>query len=185
MVAKLLFDITDEHYQAVGKVATHWAYVEMVVDALIARLSGVGENLHKVITVGQNMSFRIEVLAALSAAIADTSDRGFLESQIAECRRLMAERNFVVHAVWLNGGQKGFGYLVKKNAAGARAEDWQPQEIESIASEITTLAANLTSLLASLPLSHKDPEPPPRNRPRSFPAGDYAERPPPPEPSQV
>jgi hypothetical protein len=156
MTTHLVLTIDDAHYRAVGRVMVHWSYVEMAVDRLIEHLSKVPPKMALTITVGQNMSFRLDVLASLSERIKPRQMQGTFAGLIARSRALMADLNFVAHAVWLAGGPHGFGYLLKKNTAGVRSEKWEPSRVDALADEILTLAGNYTMVLASLPLTRKE-----------------------------
>ena len=94
----------------------------MTVDVLISSVSKAPDLLTKMIVVGQNFSYRIEVLASVSALIRGKKKRDALQRLLARTRELQAERNFVVHAIWFDSVPSHYGYLLKKNAKGVREE---------------------------------------------------------------
>lgn len=149
----------------------------MGLDIIIAALTVRAPAVANAVTLGLALPFRLDVLTALAGPMRSKARKESILSLIAETKRLQPDRNFVIHGIWLESGRDAFGYMLKKNAAGARTENWDEVRIERLASEINDLAGRFAAV--GLQIRHSStPTWPKRfleqfqkNRPRKFRAG--------------
>jgi AcrR family transcriptional regulator len=136
--ARLSHGLDDEFLQAIGLVAVHWSSLEALIDAILARLLKTSAQQTHALTAGIGLPFRLDMIAGLAELIPQKSRRELLEEIIADIRKVLPDRNFAIHAMWV-GGIPAHGHMLRRTASKVRLERWDAKRVVRVADEIARI----------------------------------------------
>ncbi len=149
--------MTRAHFEAIGRVAAEWAFLESMVEVGIWGLSDAKPHAQRNVTVDMRMLQRLKVLGALGHARFGPGGKRHLDKIISTISVLGGERNDYVHADWTRSGfpdraiarrykytSKGPGKVKRVNM---RLLELSPEKITDTADKIAAVSNDLVSLL--------------------------------------
>ena len=133
------------HLTAIGRAIAYFSGLDVTLDVAISRLLNVKSGAHAAITVGFGTESKVDLLESLAeTTLAHGPARKEILALASRIRSAIADRNFIAHAHWLDGGgAKIDGYLGKRNKTGYRQESWDAEKIEGIAREFNRIEGDL------------------------------------------
>jgi hypothetical protein len=146
---QMIEDVPDDFLKAIGRVAVNWSRLEMSVDQAIASILRVSPDAHAAMTVGLTFQIRLDMLASLNGTVRDERQKGELTKIIDEIRQRQADRNFIVHAAWIDGGDDVQGHVLKRRPKKDRVEIWTSKDISKVADQINDILGKLVGWLLS------------------------------------
>ena len=106
---------TERQYAAIGKVAAAWSVMELLIVRLIARLSLAPSRIGYVLTNRLGSNDRIDAIDSLLTIhrqrygdeFIGSETRVAIKDMLAKITAMRADRNSIVHSVWLTLVQTG------------------------------------------------------------------------------
>ena len=113
-------------YERIGRVASEWAYIEMLLAEMLAHFCSADSGSMYVIT--QNVSAAtitdwLRTLLDIKPALAGSRD--IVRKLLADIDTARKERNDIVHGVWTAHDDPAFGWL--------RTTRWDRKEVSQVA----------------------------------------------------
>lgn len=161
MVTLADYTISKNHLTAIGRVASLWSYTELFLEKLIWLVLGIDNEAGYCVTTHLNSETRIHILESLAKKrLPIPGLQKDLAKRVADIRRLRAQRNTIVHALWIGGaapsgyqiGKKGNRTVPRISKISAKGElkvtntPWRSKRINDIAYEIDVLNSALIQL---------------------------------------
>ena len=87
-------------YQGIGRVAVQWSHFEIRIQALIWHLLSLDPKKGRVLTHGLSSGMKFDLLETACIRWVDDHDRPEIEAIIKQGRRVLGDRNDVIHGLW-------------------------------------------------------------------------------------
>ena len=151
--------LSKNHLIAIGNIAASWSYSEVHLELLIWQLMGIDSDRGNCVTTHLQSETKIHILESLAKKRLPIAGLKIEITQcVADIRRLRAERNNIVHGIWISKkfpkkmdqrGKKATPQIAKVTAKGEvkmTQTPWTAKKIMAIAVEIDNLNMRLVSL---------------------------------------
>lgn len=149
--------LEDDYLKAIGKIAVLWSYLEIDVEVAIWAFSGLSVEQGMALTTHIKIIPRLDMLETIGNTLADPKYKSSIQDLVARARRILPERNRIIHANW--------ACTIDETPS-----VWKPQakgklqitvtktpvsEIESIATAIEGVLTDLQALISSKGNPHR------------------------------
>jgi hypothetical protein len=154
--SRLLTSLRPEYLAAIGEIITLWGALEVAIDQAIQRILRSPVGTLEAVTLGLNIQFRLDMLQGLAeTTIHGREAHESLLRLIAEIRTSDADRNFIVHALWVQGEKDIAGGVGRRNKPGYRGETWDLTKLRAIALTASELNGELLNWTYHTPFRRK------------------------------
>lgn len=137
-------------FQRVGKIASEWAWVEMILSEMLAHFCQADHGSMYVITKNVSASTITDWIRTLTKIKVqpDTSQKIILDL-LTEVDLARSERNTVVHGVWRAHDTPGFGLVQTFNwdrQEVMRDELWSTSDLDAVIEDLHDIQKRLSGL---------------------------------------
>jgi hypothetical protein len=156
---KLVSDLPQAQYAAIGKVACEWAHVERLLPLFVIQLAKVDDDTGRKIATDLGNVSLINLILALAHDQDKPSDRQppiyqHLLAVSETIHKLRADRNIVVHGDWTRDRVRGRSVAIQTTAKGQlKSKAWLTSKANSEA--IAVKIAHLHDKLLQIYLDHQ------------------------------
>lgn len=145
--------LSDEHYNAIGRVAAAWTRLETVIELGIWSCSEIPIRQARVFTADMRIKPRISTLLIFGHRKFenDVSAKQRFDDLIKQVRKLEDQRNRIIHAEWQYSDAPNAAAAIRarprKDHIEITATDMTPTDIRGIATQILKTSFELENLL--------------------------------------
>ena len=136
--------------QRIGKIASEWAWVEMLLGEMLAHFCRADPGSMYVITHNVSVATQTDWLRTLAEIhVKDVATKKVILDLLKEVNDTRAERNTIVHGVWRAHTELGFGFVQTfrwERQEVVRDELWSAADLDATAEHIASLQTMLTNL---------------------------------------
>ena len=163
---ELELPLTDDHYKAIGRVATNWSMIESALERYIWFLLSWGEDVGRCVTTYMNFNQRMQAVLTLANDTFSHNGKSWREEELAALtsfldvelnNTLRVERNNIVHGIWSRDEEDNLGVIktVARKALRVEIQPYTPSTIGDVADRIEAAFVRLNELLLALDAKNK------------------------------
>ena len=148
--------------ERIGKIASEWAWVEMLLGEMLAHFCSADHGAMYVITHNVSVATQTDWLRTLTEIqVKDDATKKVILELLNRVDDARTERNTVVHGTWRAHAERGFAFVQTfrwDRQEVVRDELWSVADLDATAEDIASLQTMLTNLGIRMKFLHPKSE---------------------------